>query len=60
MRKYKYKPKASSFPRIESVFEQLTKLTDRVTRNDWNDRVAGRFSTTSRVDEDYEPVDEGK
>lgn len=55
-----YTPKSSNFPRIESVFEKLARLTDRITRNNWDDRVAGRFSKTAKVDEDYEPVDEGK
>lgn len=59
-RRRPYLPPASNFPRIESVFMKLEHLTDRVTRNGWNDRVAGRFSTTSRIDEDYEPVDEGQ
>lgn len=44
--------------RVDEVFEKLSTLTDRVVRNDWNDRVVGRFSTMSRVDEDYEPVAE--
>ena len=56
------KPKPTTFEispqRLEQLFERLGNLTDRVIRNDWNDRVVGRFSKLSRVDEDYQPVTE--
>jgi len=44
--------------RIEIVFDKLLKLTDRIVRNNWDDRVLNRFSKTSKVDEDYEPLKE--
>lgn len=43
---------------LERVFGTLQNLTDRVVRNDWNDRVVGRFSRNAKVDEDYEPAKE--
>jgi len=46
--------------RIDVIFAKLSSLTDRIVRNNWDDRVLNRFSKTSKVDEDYEPLEEPK
>lgn len=43
---------------IDRVFHKLGSLMARLDRNNWNDRIVGRFSKNAKVDEDYEPVKE--
>ncbi len=43
---------------IDRVFRKMQSLVDRLIRNDWNDRIVGKFSANAKVDEDYEPVKE--